>query len=443
MKLKNHPTVKAYYNSKKADPTPSLLEASWIKKTVLESGADDVGIIDLKREAVSKGLQDLRDVMPDMQSIIVMAFAVNQCSIRSMAQSVTDNEFKQIWTLAGHAGRTIAKKFRDKHINAVNMPMGFHQETGRWPGKMWLTEDKVLAAEAGLGHMGYNRLVIHPKLGASIILGTILISAPCDVYDQPLDFNPCIECGLCVKVCPTGAVKATDSFDMLSCLTHNYRERLGGFQNWVEQIVESKTVSDYRSRVSDQESVSMWQHLAIGAQNKCDRCMAVCPAGEIAVGEFLEDRKSFIKSQVNRFRDLEETIYAIKGSAAEKHVRDKFPNKKVKHVSNGIRPVSASRFLGSLPLAFSAHNSKGLNAVYHFIFTGGENLEGTVVIENQSIRVHEGLQGTPDLKITADSTTWIKFLTKDVGLLKALITGKLKIKGPIKLMKQFAACFPS
>ena len=45
-----------------------------------------------------------------------------------------------------------------------------------------------------------------------------------------------------------------------------------------KQVVDSKSHADYRRRVSDEETISMWQHLAIGAQTRCDRCMAVCPA---------------------------------------------------------------------------------------------------------------------------------------------------------------------
>jgi len=47
------------------------------------------------------------------------------------------------------------------------------------------------------------------------------------------------------------------------------------------------------------------------------------------------------------------------------------------------------------------------------------------------------------LHVTADSQTWIKFLSKEVNLIKALATRKIKIKGSPKLMMAFARCFPS
>jgi len=178
-----------------------------------------------------------------------------------------------------------------------------------------------------------------------------------------------------LKSCPVGAVRKTDDFDFMACYSHNYRERLGGFQNWVEQVVDSKGHADYRRRVSDRETISMWQHLAIGAQTRCDRCMAVCPAGEAAIGEYLDDRKAYTNQYLKKFRNLVETIYVVKGSDAEQHVRSNFPAKRNKIISNGIRPTSVAMFLESLPLAFQPGQSEGLNAVYHFTFTGNENLK--------------------------------------------------------------------
>ena len=224
-------------------------------------------------------------------------------------------------------------------------------------------------------------------------MGTILLDREVTTYDQPLDFNPCIECKLCVSACPVGAICADGHFNFTTCMTHNYRDRMGGFMNWVENIVSSKCVRSYRKKVSDPETVSMWQSLSYGICNKSSYCMAVCPAGEEVIGPFLDDRKDFLAQVVKPLQDKVETIYVVPGSDAESHVEKKFPHKTIKGVGNGLRPGSTAGFLESLPIVFQRDQSEGLSATYHFTFTGEEQCEGTVVIRDKTIQVQSGLVG--------------------------------------------------
>jgi putative sterol carrier protein len=66
-----------------------------------------------------------------------------------------------------------------------------------------------------------------------------------------------------------------------------------------------------------------------------------------------------------------------------------------------------------------------------------------VVIKDKTITVSDGLQGTADLRVTADGAAWIAFLAKEKGLVSMLGSRKLKLKGPAKLMSAFARCFPA
>jgi epoxyqueuosine reductase QueG len=429
MDLKEHPTVKAYLKNRKEQGNATKpLKSSQLKAIAKECGADDAGLVDIQRETMKPYLKDLLWTMPGVKSVLVLAWGLNQSQMQSQAHSLADIEFKHGWTNANESARAIAKKIRQAGAKALHMPAGFPFETSRWPGGVWLTSDKIFAVEGGLGHMGINRLLLHPKKGAAVVLGSILVDRECDIYDQPLDYNPCIDCGLCLSVCPVGAVKK-DVFDFTACYTHNYRERLGGFQNWIEQIAASKSAPDYRSRVSDAETITMWQNLAIGAQTRCDRCMAVCPAGEGAIGGYLDDRKRYVADILKPFKDKEETIYVVPDSDAHHCVTTRFPHKSAKTVSNGTRPSSAQKFFDNLPLFFQPGRAKGLNATYHFTFTGAENLIGTAVIKEQHITVTMGHVGNPDLKVVADSETWVSFLAKEKNLLTALATRKIRIKG--------------
>ncbi len=90
---------------------------------------------------------------------------------------------------------------------------GFPMEMTRWPGKIWVISHKPVAVAAGLGQMGIHRNVIHPKFGNFILLGTVAIDRIFEHDARPIDFNPCLECKLCVAACPTGAIAPDGHFD--------------------------------------------------------------------------------------------------------------------------------------------------------------------------------------------------------------------------------------
>src|SRR5258708_18095987 len=183
---------------------------------------------------------------------------------------------------------------------------------------------------------------------------------------------------------------------------------MGGFSDWVEEVAERKNGGDYRSRVSDAESASMWQSLSFGANYKAAYCLAVCPAVEDVIGPFLTDRKAHLKEIVRPLQEKEETIYVTKNSDAEDHVAKRFPHKKIKHVGNTLRPNTIEVFLKGMPNVFQPGKSAGLNATLHFTFTGHEQRQATVVILQQKISVKDGHIGQPDLHVTPDSQTSIR-----------------------------------
>jgi ferredoxin len=445
MRMEDHPTVKWFLDQPRSPVTTghALLDANELSELCLALGADDVGFVELHRPALADQVQDLLTLLPESKTVASLVFRVGREALRSMAHSVTNLEFRRAWDSANRTARSIAAALEKRGISALNPPVGFPFAMERWPGKVWLTCDKIIAAEAGMGHMGWNRLVIHPVFGSSVLLGTLLIDRELSAYAQPLRDNPCIGCKLCVSVCPVGAVGADGYFDFFSCYTHNYRERLGGFSAWVDNLVESKSRREYRKRVSDAETLSMWQNLSIASQTRCDRCMAVCPAGRQPIGEYLTDRAGYAERTVKKMRDKPETVYVVAGSDAESHVTSKFPAKTAKRVSNGLRPSSTNAFLRRLPMVFQRNQSAGLNATFHFTFTGAEPCVGTVVIENKTIRVQEGHEGSADLHLIADSATWLGFLAKERNLLWAIVTRKIRVKGSQRLMGAFAKCFPS
>ena len=445
MKLDDHPTVRRFrlQTVPPAAPKSDRLDPAWLKQLVLDAGADDVGFVEIGRPELDDQRDDILKAFPRTRTLISFVVRMNREAIRTPARSVANTEFHHAGDEVNDIARSVVRTLEERGIRALNPAMGFPMEMDQFPGKAWVVSHKPVAVTAGLGMMGLHRNVIHEKFGNFILLGTILLDAEVSRTGRPISYNPCLECKLCVAACPVGAISAEGDFNFSACYTHNYREFMGGFTDWVEQIAESKDALDYREKVSDPESASMWQSLSFGANYKAAYCLSVCPAGEDVIGPYLTDKAGHLQEVVRPLQEREETVYVVAGSDAEEHVARRFPLKTIKRVGNGLRPRSIQRFLSGLPLTFQPGKASKLNTVYHFTFTGKEPKEATVTIRDGTLQVRDGHQGEADLRVTADSETWLGFLAKERSLLWALLRRKIRIKGSPRLLVAFGKCFPS
>ena len=405
-KLEEHPTVKSF-RERAASPArparPERLDSSWLRRVCLDAGADDVGFVGIDQPEIASQRGDILAAFPHTKTLVGLVCRMNPESIRTPFRSVANLEFHHTNDEVNEVARRIGEKLAPLGVRVLNPAAGFPMEMDRFPGgKTFVVSHKPVAVAAGLGQMGIHRNVIHPRFGSFILLGTLLVDTELTAYSRPVAYNPCLECKLCVAACPTGAISADGRFDFSACYTHNYREFMGGFTDWVEKIADSRSSRDYRRKVSDPESASMWQSLSFGANYKAAYCLAVCPAGEDVIAPFLTDRPEFLQQVVKPLQDKEETVYVVPGSDAETHATRRFPHKKTKQVGNGLRAQSIQGFLRGLPLVFQRGAAKGLSATYHFRFTGQEKRQATVVIREQTVRVTDGLEAKPDLRVFAD-----------------------------------------
>jgi len=447
MQFEDHPTVRNLARKAQgfsAQNATGMLDASLLRRIAVDHGADDVGIVEIGRPAIEPQRAEILRNYPWTKSLLSFVVRMAREPVRGAPRSVANLEFHRAGHEVDHISAAIVAELETRGIRAANPSMGFPMEMYQaGGGGLWVVSHKPVAVAAGLGHMGIHRNLIHPKFGNFVLLGTVLMECESSRYDQPIDYNPCLECKLCVAACPVGAIGPEGSFNFSSCLTHNYREFLGGFSDWVEQLADAKGALDYRGRIADLETASMWQSLSHGANYKSAYCMAVCPAGEDVIGPYLQDKQRHMREVVKPLQERAEPVYVVPGSDAEAIVSRRFKSKTVKLVSSGLRPRSIAGFISLLPHVFQPNQSRGLNATYQFTFTGEEQREVTIRIGNRTIQVQDGLIGNPGVHVTADSRTWLGFLAKEKNLVSAILTRKIRLKGNPKLLLSFGKCFPS
>ncbi len=84
--------------------------------------------------------------------------------------------------------------------------------------------EKRWAVEAGLGQIGRNKLLITPRFGAFVMLGTLIVCDEVDEYATPIDGNPCGECHRCWDNCPSGALGKA-GIDARKCISRQTIEK--------------------------------------------------------------------------------------------------------------------------------------------------------------------------------------------------------------------------
>jgi len=110
--------------------------------------------------------------------------------------------------------------------------------------------ERVYARHAGIGWIGKNTCIIHPKLGSWLFLGVILTS-----LELPTDTvvpDRCGSCTRCIDACPTQAIVAPGKLDARLCIAYLTIEKRGDMPE------------ELRSGVG---------HQIFG----CDICQDVCP----------------------------------------------------------------------------------------------------------------------------------------------------------------------
>ncbi len=99
--------------------------------------------------------------------------------------------------------------------------------------------ERSLAARAGLGWIGKNTNLIHPRLGSFVFIGEIFLNIELP-YGEKIK-EACGGCTRCLNACPTGALTKAYQLDSNKCISyltienkgHISEEYAGQFDGWI------------------------------------------------------------------------------------------------------------------------------------------------------------------------------------------------------------------
>jgi epoxyqueuosine reductase len=205
-----------------------MLTGEKVKAYARALGASSVGIASMDRFEGAPLQMDPRQIMPEAKSLIAMAFRVNRGSLRG----IEEGTFFSNYSSMGYGGLTylfvpmvviqLAQYIEDDGYEA--MPYG-HQSDWRAvgnAGEFWegysrpvrpgqaapdvMVHLRIAAYLAGLGEIGYSKMLLTPEFGPRQRVGIVLTEAelePSPIYDGP---KLCNRCMACVKDCPGNAI---------------------------------------------------------------------------------------------------------------------------------------------------------------------------------------------------------------------------------------------
>ncbi len=117
--------------------------------------------------------------------------------------------------------------------------------------------DRAWAVRCGLGFIGKNTTLIHPKKGSFFFIGHLFLPLELEETGSPLT-NRCGRCTRCIDACPTGALETPFQIDARKCISYLTIEYKGSLEG------------------HDPAHFNGWMY-------GCDTCQDVCPYNRFAL----------------------------------------------------------------------------------------------------------------------------------------------------------------
>jgi Fe-S-cluster-containing hydrogenase component 2/putative sterol carrier protein len=438
---------------------PSPVSLADLKRHMLANvDCDDVGVISIHDPAIAHEFDEIRYVYPHAQSLICLIAEENKPAMQSRYLPTANHELYTTEERLFAAGRDTVKYLRTLGGAGLTTTVGWPQEVSvRWADKIWPLSHKLVAQAAGLGVIGLSRNFLHRRFGAYCLIDTVVTNLEFSDLDQPTEWNPCIDCNLCVASCPTDAIRSDGDFDFFACYNHTYRDSIPGFLDLVRDLGESRPAR-FGKRWTDTEIAALWQSLAFRVEYRCFNCVATCPA---------EIHTEFHARRETRREYLDETLKPL--SRVRREVEEQFvidtPSARAKFgippgkwrteknpddpASRTVRLVDLRRIrtqdvdamMRNMPQYFRDTEADGLSFATRFELDGPGGGTWTMTIDSNRCRVEPGISGEVDLVIRCAARTFLGIHQGEISAPLALATGRVRLHGRRRLFLTFPRLF--
>lgn len=168
--------------------------------------------------------------------------------------------------------------------------------TGRYFSDSAPVLERFWAAQAGIGFVGKNSLLIIPGKGSFFFLGELIIDIELE-YDSPIAEN-CGSCTRCLDGCPTSAIEEPYKVNANKCISYQTIENRGEISSYVAPRLKNYVFG-------------------------CDICQKICPWNRVSTPhntmEFMPN-DSFMNLDLKKMLEMDEEEYSevFRGSAVKR-----------------------------------------------------------------------------------------------------------------------------
>ena len=199
-----------------------------VKKIATELGVDLCGIAPVDRFGDAPEGFHPRDVLPECQSVIVLACQFLKSTLFAKSTIPYTNVRNELSRKMDRLAIDLSYQLEAKSLPAIPInsigPTEWDARTNRSRGIISL---KHAAELAGLGKIGKNTLLINEKYGNMIWLSAVLVSVTLEP-DSLAQYDGCIpDCHVCLESCPIQALDGV-SINQEACRDYAFGQHNGG-----------------------------------------------------------------------------------------------------------------------------------------------------------------------------------------------------------------------